>query len=90
MSQDYGMVHLGVKVFKIFAWISVVLQGLIGLFLLFGGGEPVPIGGADVPVRLFSLLYFLAAAIYFFLFMFMAGVTRLLLDLHGRSGGSSS
>ena len=50
MAQS-GEKFLGVSVvvFKILAWVSLVLQVVVGMILIVGGGEPIPIGGVDVP-----------------------------------------
>lgn len=90
MKSEYGMVQIGVKVFKVLAWLSLVIQGILGIVLLVTGGEPVPVGGVDVPARVVGVLNIIAAGIYFFMLCLMANVLQLLLDLRGRAGGSSS
>ena len=89
-----GEKFLGVSVvvFKVLAWVSLVLQVVVGLILIVGGGEPVPIGGVDVPARLVGILNCVAGAIYFFMLLLAAHVIRLLVDLRNRVeklGGSA-
>lgn len=81
MAQPYKFLRVSVVIFKGLAWVAVVLQSVTGLILVIGGGEPVPIGGLDIPARLVGVLNFVAAAFYFFSFWLMAGVVRLLLDI---------
>ena len=84
MAQDAGkFLGISVKVFQVLAWLSLAVQLLVGLIILVVGGEPVPIGGAEIPARLVGVLNFVAAGIYWFLFMFISHLTRLLLDLRG-------
>jgi hypothetical protein len=82
-SSDFA--GIGAKVFTVLAWVSLGVQLIVGLIVLVMGGPPVPIGGADIPARLIGILNVIAAAIYWFLFMFIASVTRLLVDLHRQS-----
>jgi hypothetical protein len=85
MKNSGKFAGIGAVVFTILAWISLGVQLLVGLIVLIIGGEPVPIGGADIPARLIGILNLFAAAIYWFLFMFIASITRLLIDLHRQS-----
>ena len=81
---EYKLVQTGVVVFKVLAWVSLVIQGALGLFLLIAGGDPVLVGGIDVPARVVGFLNTVAAGIYFFLLLLVSSVLRLLLDLRGR------
>ena len=74
----------GVKVFKVLAWVSLVLQVIVGMILLVSGGPAVPIGGVDVPARVVGIMNCVAGALYFFMLSLVAHVIRLLLDLRGR------
>lgn len=78
------LLRASVTVFKVLAWLSLVLQVVVGLILLVGGGPAVPIGGVDVPARVVGLLNCVAGAVYFFLLMLAAQAIRLLLDIRGR------
>jgi len=80
--QSTGFLHAGVVVFKVLAWVSLVLQVIVGLVVLVSGGEPVPIGGIEVPARLIGVLNCAAGAIYFFLLSLASHVIRVLLDIH--------
>ena len=42
------------------------------------------LGGLDVPARVVGLLNVIAAVVYFFMFLLMSAVIRLLLDLHAK------
>ena len=85
--------QVSATIFTVLAWLSLVVQVGVGITVLIVGGPPVPIGGTDVPARVIGVLNCVAAAIYWFLFMFIATVTRLLVDLkaalaHTRGSGS--
>ncbi len=84
MNKGYGIVKGGVMVFKVLAWLSLVVQVAVGCILLFGGGPAVPIGGLEVPARVVGILNCVAGAIYFFLMLLTANVLTLLLDIRDR------
>ena len=86
-AEEYRLVRWGVKVFKVLAWVSLVVQAILGIVLLVTGGSPVPVGGVEVPARVVGVLNGVAAVIYFFMLSLMANVLQLLLDLRQRSGG---
>jgi hypothetical protein len=77
--------RIGAAIFAVLAWLSLGVQLVVGVIVLIIGGPPVPLGGAEIPARLIGILNLFAAAIYWFLFMFIASVTRLLVDLHRQS-----
>ncbi len=79
-----GMVKTGITVFQVLAWVSLVVQVVVGAILLISGGPDVPIGGVDVPARVVGLLNFVAGGIYFFLMHLTANVLRLVLEIHER------
>lgn len=80
-SQGYGFLKGSATVFKVLAWVSLILQVVVGLVLLIGGGQAVPIGGVDVPARVVGILNCVAGGIYFFLWLFLSHIVRLLLDI---------
>ncbi len=82
--QQYRLLQASVKVFKVLAWVSLVVQTVTGLILIVRGGEPVTIGDFDVPVRLVGLLNFVAAGVYFYSLWLVSHVLRLLLDIRQR------
>ncbi len=86
MTQPYKFVRVSVKVFKVLAWVAVALQVITGGILLIGGGDPILVGGIDVPARVVGLLNFVAAAVYFFSLWLAASVLQLLLDLRDHRG----
>ena len=86
--SDTKFVGFGATIFTFLAWIAAILQVVIGMILLIGGGPDVPVGGVDIPARLVGVLNFVAAAIYWFMFTFISQMTRLLLEIHASKSGS--
>ena len=78
---------VGATIFTVLAWVAMVLQVVIGMILLIGGGPDVPVGGVDIPARLVGVLNFVAAAIYWFMFTFISQMTRLFLEIHAKASG---
>ena len=81
------LVRSSVTVFRVLAWVSLVLQVVVGMILLIGGGPAVEIGGVEIPARLVGVLNCLAGGIYFYLLLLASAVMGLLLDLRSRGGG---
>jgi hypothetical protein len=81
-AQQHKFLTTGATVFKVLAWVALIVQVLMGLLLLIIGGDPVLIGGVDVPARVVGLLNCIAAVVYFFMFTLVSVVIHLLLDLH--------
>jgi hypothetical protein len=81
-AQQHKFLKNGAVVFKVLAWVALAVQVIMGLLLLIIGGDPVLIGGVDVPARVVGLLNCIAAAIYFFMFMLVSVVIQVLMDLH--------
>ena len=90
MSQSDGLVRRGATVFMVLAWLSLVVQVGVGLFILAVGGEPVLIGGLDVPARLVGALNCVSGAIYFFMLLLVSRVLRLLLEIREQLGTRSA
>jgi hypothetical protein len=84
------MLQLGVKIFSVLAWVSLVVQVGVGLVVLVMGGDPVPIGGLDVPARLIGVLNCVGGAVYFFIFTLVAQVIRLLVEIREQVGSRST
>ena len=84
MTEKYAFLRAGAAVFAVLAWVSLILQVVVGLIVLVVGGPPVPLGGAQIPARVVGVLNFVAAALYWFLLMFVSKLTRLLLALHAQ------
>ena len=91
-SPDEKFLRFSIKLFKVLAWVALIVQVVMGFILVVTGGEAVPIGGLDVPARVIGLLNLVAAVVYFFMFMLISAVIRLLVELHAQvtKGGSSS
>ena len=90
--ESYKFLRASTVVFKVLAWVALILQVVTGLVLVIGGGEPVLIGGLEVPARLVGVLNFVAAAMYFFSLWLMKSLIQLLLDIRAaqtRSAGVS-
>ena len=85
-----GVVKIGVTVFRVLAWVSLVIQGILGIVLLVTGGEAVAVGGVDIPARVVGVLNVVAAGIYFFMLTLMASVLKLLLDIRAHQSGGAS
>jgi hypothetical protein len=90
MKDAKGFLSTGAAVFAVLAWVSLGLQLAVGLTVLVMGGPPVPVGGAEIPARVIGVLNFVAAAIYWFLFMFISKLTRVLLEVHAQVTRSSA
>lgn len=90
MNKSGKFLSIGVKVFKVLAWVSLVIQVAAGIFVLVVGGDPVLIGGVDVPARLVGVLNCVGGVIYFFILLLVSHVIRVLLDIQQRIGGSSA
>ena len=88
--KSYKFLRVSVKVFKILAWVSLVAQVVTGLILVVGGGEPVLIGGIDVPARVVGILNFVAAGMYFFTMWLVSNVLQLWLDIRDQLGKTSA
>ena len=90
MAQPYKFLQVSTTIFKVLACIALVVQVVTGLILVIRGGEPVLIGGVELPVRLVGLLNFVTAAMYFFSFWLMGSLIRLLLDIRGQLPGGQA
>ena len=86
-AEPYKFLRVSTVVFKILAWAAVAFQVVIGLILIVQGGEPVPVGNFELPVRVVGLLNFVAAGLYFFSFWLMKSLIQLLLDIRARQSG---
>lgn len=84
MASDSAFLSKGAAVFAVLAWVSLGIQVVVGLMVLVMGGSPVPVAGVELPARLIGVLNFIAAAVYWFLFMFMSKLTRVILAVHAR------
>lgn len=90
MHNSVRFLQVSAVVFKVLAWVAMALQVIAGLILLIFGGEPVAIGGVgglELPARMVGVLNFIAAAVYFFVFLLVSHVLRLLLDIRQQLPG---
>ena len=87
MTQPYKFLQVSITVFKVLAWVTVAVQVVTGLMLIISGGDPVLIGGAEIPARLVGVLNFVAAGVYFFSLWLMSSLLRLLVDIRERLPG---
>jgi hypothetical protein len=93
---SYPFLRVSVVIFKVLAWVALVLQVAVGLYALIVGGEPVFLWGVTVPMRILGILNFVSAAVYFFVFRLASHLIRLWLDIadrlpagdHGEAGAS--
>ena len=88
MKSSAQFLGVGRKVFKVLAWVSLVLQVAAGIFVLVVGGEPVVIGGVDVPARLVGVLNCIGGVIYFFVLLLISHTLQVLLEIHQRHAAS--
>ena len=88
MAQPYKFLRVSTTVFKVLAWVTLAVQVVTGLILIVGGGEPVLIGGIELPARIVGVLNFVAAGMYFFSLWLMSAVIQLLLELRERLPGN--
>ena len=77
------------KVFVVLAWVSLVLQVGMGVFVLVVGGDPVPFGGVDINARWIGCFTILQGAVSYFLLVFIAHLIRAILEIHQRVSASS-
>ena len=84
---SYKFLHFSAKFFKVLAWVALVFQVVTGLILVIFGGQPVLIGGVELPARIVGVLNFVAAGMYFFSLWLMSSLIQLLLDIRGRLAG---
>lgn len=89
MKEDHKFLGVGAVVFTVLAWLSLVIQVVVGLILLIGGGPAVSIGGVDVPARVVGALNCVAGVLYFFLLFLIANIIRLLLDIRRQVGAAN-
>ena len=85
MKNSEKFLGISVKAFQVLAWVSLVIQVVVGLIVLVVGGQPVLIGGVDVPARLVGILNCIAGIIYFFMLYLVSHVLRVLLDIRQQS-----
>ena len=74
MTGKYGFLKVSATVFRILAWVVVILGALAFIVILVGGGTP------EAP-RFTSVLALLLGAIYFFIFYTASEIIKLLLEL---------
>ena len=84
MSPSSKFLRIGARVFVVLAWVSLVVQVGVGVFILAVGGDPVMFAGVDVPARLLGLLNCIGGAVYFFLLLLISHVLRVLLEIRQR------
>ena len=90
MAQPYKFLQVSVKVFRVLAWLALAVQVITGLILLITGGEPVVIGGLDLPARVVGVLNLVAAGLYFYMFWLMGSLIQLWLDIRARLAGGQT
>ncbi len=81
MKANARLLKVGATTFQVLAWVSMVIQVIVGLVVLVTGGPAVPVGGVEVPARVIGALNCLAGAIYFFVLLLISQIIRLLLEI---------
>ncbi len=89
MAKSYKFLRISPRAFKVLAWVALAVQVIKGLILVIGGGQPVAIGGVEVPARVVGVLNFVAAGMYFFSLWLMSNLIALLLDIREHLAGGS-
>ena len=84
-AQSITLLRVSSGVFIGLAWLLLVMQVGMGLYLLVTGGPPVPVGGFDLPARVVGLLNCVGGVVYWFLLLVIAALIRLLLELRDRA-----
>ena len=90
MVKPHRFLEVSVVAFKVLAWFVLAVLVVRGLIMVIQGGEPMIIGGLDMPIpaRLLGLLTCVWGGMYFFSFWLTSSLIRLLLDIYERFGGS--
>ena len=83
MGDDYKFLTVGVKVFKVLAWVSVAVGVISALVIFIGGGTP------EAP-RSTGFVGLLLGLVYFFIFTVASEVIALLLELKDKIGKGPS
>ena len=81
MGPSYKFLRVSVVVFKVLAWLALAVQSITGLMLIITGGEPVVVGGVDIPARVVGVLNFVAAGLYFYSMWLISSLVKLWLDI---------
>ena len=81
MNDSQKFLGASAVVFRVLAWVSLVIQAVVGVIVLATGGEPVNLGGLDVPARAIGLLNCVAGVLYFFLFYLISHAIRVVLEI---------
>ena len=77
MYGDYKVLPIAPKVFKVLAWIGLVLGVISALIILAGMAAP------ETP-RWMGLITLIVGVVYFFIFTVAAEMVSLLLDMNTR------
>lgn len=89
MPQSYKFLRVSVVIFKVLAWLALAVQVITGLILVVTGGEPVFVGGVEIPARIVGILNFVAAGMYFFSLSLMSQLIKLWLDIRDAQTGGA-
>ena len=82
--KEYKFLKVSRTIFKVLAWVILVLGTLVGLVVLIVGGGVIPTapGGAAVPTpRAAGLVFIFMGALYFLLLYTVSEVIGILLDI---------
>ena len=83
MAKSYGFLKAASTIFKVLAWVILVLLVVVGIATVVTGGTP------DVP-RWTGLIFLALGAWSFFQLFTFSSLIRLLLDVATRSSSSGS
>lgn len=77
MDKDYKFLKIGSVIFKVMAWVSVVVGVISAIVIFIGGGTP------EAP-RITGFVGLLLGLVYFFIFFIASEVIALLLDVRNK------
>ena len=83
MAKSYGFLNTASTIFKILAWVALVLLVVVGVATVVTGGTP------DVP-RWTGLIFLVLGGWSFFQLFTFSSLIRLLLDIANKSNSSGS
>ncbi len=79
MDKSYKFLGISATIFKVLAWVSLVVGIIAGIVIFIGGGTP------EAP-RTTGFIGILLGIVYFFIFFTASEVIKLLLDIRSKQG----
>lgn len=83
--KEYKLLKVSRTIFKILAWVILVLGVVVGVIVLIAGGGAIPAavpGGVPAPApRAAGLVFMIMGAFYFFILYTISEIIGILLDI---------